>query len=124
MPAIQPQAPGRLAGQRRHRVRWRGRFLGWLDATSVRTPGFVFDIREALILAEGRNAALMCAEKHPRDCHRATKLAAWVHRKAPSTEIRHLLPEADDLCEVLDSRPLEESLDPRRIWWELHPAGT
>ena len=70
--------------------RWRGQFLGGLDATSIGTPAFVFDMREVLALAESRNVTLMCAERHPRDCHRATKLTMWLHHKVPNEGARQL----------------------------------
>ena len=77
---------------------------------------------EALDFAAGQNVALVCAERNPRDCHRASKLLAWVHQRDSSPRGRHIVPAGDD-CEVIDSRELERGLDPAHIWWELHPEG-
>lgn len=74
---------------------WRGQFLGGLSDTRVSAEGFLVDMREVLSLAESRNVALMCAERHPRDCHRATKLTAWMHQEESHTPGHHLLPAAD-----------------------------
>ena len=109
--------------QQRIQYQWRGPCLGGRGDTSIHAEGFLRDMGEVLRLAESQNVALLCSERHPRDCHRATKLVAWIHRHVPGTRAYHLLPLPEGPCEVIDSAALEEALDPARLWWELHPQG-
>jgi hypothetical protein len=102
---------------------WRGRHLGGLGNTRISEKGFVADMSDVLAMEMSQNVILLCSERHPRDCHRATKLTAWIHQNAPGTWAHHLLPPSDGLCKVIASPVLEESLDVERLWWELHPDG-
>ena len=99
--------------------RFRGAALGGRDATSVRDPGFEAAMREVLELARERAVALMCSEREPERCHRATKLAAWIHRNEPGASLIHLVPRPDGALDPIDSRQLEARLAPGSIWPEL-----
>ena len=102
--------------------RWCGAALGGRDGISVRDPAFEQPLRELLGLARERAVALMCSEREPERCHRATKLAAWIHRSAPGERVVHLVPRLDGQLERLDSRELEARLAPGLIWPELRPG--
>ena len=102
--------------------RWCGAALGGRDGISVREPAFGAALRELLALAREQPVALMCSEREPGRCHRATKLAAWIHRSAPGERVVHLVPRPDRGLECLDSRELEARLEPGLIWPELLPG--
>jgi uncharacterized protein (DUF488 family) len=104
--------------------RFAGAALGGKDQTSVSDPAFVAAIRAVLELASGRAVALMCSEREPARCHRATKLAAWIHRRAQEASLVHLVPRPDGGLERIDSRELEARLAPRLIWPELRSASS
>ncbi len=53
--------------------------LGGLGDVSVKSSEFTDAIHRVLSLQEHGHVAMMCAEKNPADCHRAFKLAAWLH---------------------------------------------
>ena len=44
-------------------------------------------------------------------------------RPREAARLRADRPAPDGPCKVIDSAVLEESLDARRLWWELHPDG-
>ena len=91
-----------------------GRALGGLDAISFSDPEFVKAMERVLALQSEGNVALMCAEKNPRDCHRASKLTAWLHNTYSQEQVltAHITPH-----EVLDARKFQ-SLQPHG-WSEL-----
>jgi uncharacterized protein (DUF488 family) len=99
--------------------RFAGAELGGRDGISVRDPRFQRALGELVELARKRELALMCSEREPERCHRATKLAAWIHRFAPGERLTHLVPCPDGRLERVDSLELEARLEPGRIWPEL-----
>jgi uncharacterized protein (DUF488 family) len=103
--------------------RWCGAALGGRDGISVRDPLFEGALRGLLARSRERAVALMCSERDPGRCHRATKLAAWIHRSAPGERVIHLVPRTGGELERLDSRELEARLAPGLIWPELRPGG-
>jgi hypothetical protein len=69
---------------------------------------------------------------HEHGLERVDRVAYLIHRRGLAVLARRRLPERDDVrappqalgpCEVIDSTILEESLDVKRLWWELHPDG-
>jgi hypothetical protein len=62
---------------------------------------------------------MMCSEREPARCHRATKLAAWIHRRRADVRVTHLVPAADGGLARIDSRELESRLAPGLLWPEL-----
>jgi len=103
--------------------RYCGAALGGRDAVSVLEPAFGAAMRELLLLSRERPVALMCSERDPERCHRATKLAAWLHRSDPEARLTHLVPGAAGGLERIDSRELESRLAPGLIWPELRAGG-
>ncbi len=103
--------------------RWMGRHLGGRGGVSAESPNFVRDMDAVLTLAAERNLVIACSEAKPQSCHRTFKLLAWVHRNVSGVVARHIVPLPEDGSELLDSMTLEKGLDPRRLWWELHPVG-
>jgi uncharacterized protein (DUF488 family) len=99
-----------------------GAALGGRDPISVSDPAFVAAMRDVLGVARERAVALMCSEREPARCHRATKLAAWIHRCAQGASLLHLVPRPDGGLERIDSRELEARLAPHLIWPELRSA--
>ena len=103
--------------------RWMGRYLGGPGGTSVLAEEFVTEIREVLQLAADRSVVLMCSERAPESCHRATKLLAWVHRASPGTVGLHIIPQPGGTSAAVDSPTTEQTLKPELFWWELHTRG-
>jgi uncharacterized protein (DUF488 family) len=101
--------------------RFAGAALGGRDGTAVSDPRFESALREVIELARTREVALMCSERQPERCHRATKLAAWIHRACPGGGLVHLVPQPDGALERIDSRALEARLAPALLWPELRP---
>lgn len=99
--------------------RFAGELLGGKDPVAIADPLFVGAMRELLALARERPVAMLCSERDPARCHRATKLAAWIHRHARSTCVTHLVPTREGELERLDSRELEARLAPTLLWPEL-----
>ncbi len=93
-----------------------GRALGGLDAISVADPTFMERMNRVLSLQSYGPVAMMCAEKNPAHCHRASKLTAFLHHHYPSEEVTtaHVLPG-----EVLDARKFESQQKPGWVWHEL-----
>jgi len=46
------------------------------------------------------NVALMCSEKHPKDCHRAYKLSHWIHSET-DFRVQHILSDGSLVDGVL-----------------------
>ena len=78
-----------------------GRALGGLDAINVTDPTFVERMTRVLSLQSYGPVAMMCAEKNPAHCHRASKLCSWIHTHYTQDEVNtaHIVPG-----EVLDGR--------------------
>lgn len=93
-----------------------GRALGGLDAISVADPTFMERMNRVLSLQSYGPVAMMCAEKNPAHCHRASKLTAFLHHHYPSEEAAtaHILPD-----EILDARKFESQQKPGWVWHEL-----
>jgi uncharacterized protein (DUF488 family) len=94
--------------------RFRGAELGGRDPLPDADPRFGSAMRELLALARERDAAMLCSEREPERCHRATRLAAWIHRHEPEARVVHLLPRTGDALERIDSRALEARLSASR----------
>ena len=73
-------------------------------------PRFAAAMRELLELSREREVAMLCSEREPERCHRATRLAAWIHAHAPAVRIMHLVRRADGALERIDSRELAARL--------------
>jgi uncharacterized protein (DUF488 family) len=97
-----------------------GSVLGGKSDRSVKDAEFVQKMGRIvqLIATEGKTA-MMCAEKNPADCHRATKLAAWVIRQPEPLTVRHILIDGS----TVDARAFEAKIKERDGWWELFPLG-
>jgi uncharacterized protein (DUF488 family) len=93
---------------------WGGRFLGGLGSTSVESRIFQIKMNNVIELAQDNNVVLMCAEKDPATCHRATKLTAWLHRNTDMTA-EHILEGG----ELVNSRVFEPSILPEKMWHEF-----
>lgn len=93
-----------------------GDFLGGKSAVSVHAPQFTAEIERVISISqsEGR-VALMCAEREPRQCHRATKLSAYILRNHPGVGVAHLLHDGS----VVDAAKYESSINPNDLWHEL-----
>ncbi len=91
-----------------------GRALGGLDAISFSDPEFVKAMERVLALQSEGNVCLMCSERNPKDCHRASKLCCWLHNTYSPEQVStaHITPH-----EVLDARKFQ-SLQPHG-WSEL-----
>jgi uncharacterized protein (DUF488 family) len=58
--------------------RWRGEYLGGRGDTTMDSPEFVAAMDEVIALGAERNVAVMCAEANPANCHRTSKLGAFL----------------------------------------------
>ena len=83
---------------------WEGRALGGLDAISCSDPEFVKAMENVLALQSQGNVAMMCSERNPKDCHRASKLCCWIHTQPHLGEVStaHITPTG-----VLDARKFQ-----------------
>ncbi len=72
-----------------------GRALGGLDAISVTDPTFIERMNRVLSLQSYGHVCLMCAERNPADCHRASKLLSWIHSQPhlAATNTAHITPD-------------------------------
>ena len=97
-----------------------GEYLGGKSAVSVHDPRFAAEIEHVVSLSKSAGRiALMCAEREPSQCHRATKLAAYILRHRPGVKIAHLLHDGS----LTDAAEYESGINPRDLWHELHEAG-
>ncbi len=71
-------------------------------------------MENVLALQSQGSVCLMCSERNPKDCHRASKLTAWIHTHYSQDEVStaHITPH-----KVLDARKFQ-SLQPHG-WSEL-----
>lgn len=67
--------------------------LGGLDNISVDSAEFVEALDELIVAAEKHNVVLMCSERDPASCHRASKLGVWL-ASARGLSLSHILPNA------------------------------
>lgn len=97
-----------------------GNVLGGFSTYGVKTPLFIAKMDTILEHgAAGQRVAMMCSEGNPRECHRAGKLTAWLHRERQHVKTTHILPNGT----LVDARQLEpEVLVPVR-WHEFSPWG-
>ncbi len=91
-----------------------GKALGGLGDVSVKSSEFTDAMERVLSLQDHGHVAMMCAEKNPAACHRASKLTAWIHTQPHLGEVltAHITPTG-----VTDGRQFE-SLQPHG-WSEL-----
>ena len=84
---------------------WAGKELGGL--APVPTDSQVFKGRMAQVLDIGKRqrVALMCSEGPPEKCHRAYKLAAYIHRLEDAPVVTHILRDGTSI----DSQAFEAS---------------
>lgn len=96
------------------RYQWEGRMLGGLDAINCADPEFVKAMENVLSLQELGSVCLMCSEKNPAACHRASKLTAWIHTHYSPEQVStaHITPH-----EVTDARTFQSQQKPG--WSEL-----
>lgn len=59
---------------------WAGNELGGRGQIPVKSAAFLGRIKQVVGMSERTRVAMMCSEGDPKDCHRAYKLMAWVHR--------------------------------------------
>ena len=93
---------------------WEGRALGGLDAINCTDHAFVTAMENVLALQSEDNVCLMCSEKNPAQCHRASKLTSWIHTQPHLREVltAHITPTG-----VLDARQFQSQQKPG--WSEL-----
>jgi len=97
--------------------RWYG-VLGGLDNTSTDSPEFVEAMDELIALAMNQNVAMMCAERHPWECHRASKLGAWLAREK-GMSVLHVVENG-----LLSQAQVAERLNKRAPQRDLPWSGT
>jgi uncharacterized protein (DUF488 family) len=68
---------------------WCGEHLGALGDTRI-GPEFIAAMDELIAASKEQNVALMCAESDPAQCHRASKLGAWL-ASARAIPIHHIV---------------------------------
>jgi len=92
--------------------RFEGAVLGGKDPLPSTDPAFVSALRALLELSRTRAVVLMCSEREPERCHRATTLAAWIHHNEPGASLTHLVPRPEVGVERIESRELESRSAP------------
>ena len=91
-----------------------GKALGGLGDVSVKSSEFIEAMERVLSLQEHGHVAMMCSEKNPAQCHRASKLCCWLHNTYSPEQVStaHITPH-----EVLDARTFQSQQKPG--WSEL-----
>ncbi len=102
---------------------WMGQHLGGRDGTSVASPEFQAEMGKVIRLSRNQNVAVMCSEGKPQDCHRTTKLTAWLHRERQPVKASHIVPAANNGAELVNTADFEAGLPPKRLWFELDERG-
>ena len=85
-----------------------GLALGGKSNYGVSTPLFLSKMETVLDHAEKHRVVLMCSEGKPKECHRAGKLTAWLHRKHPGVKTTHILPDGT----LIDAKEYEPQIIP------------
>ncbi|MCH8243545.1 MAG: DUF488 domain-containing protein, partial [Planctomycetes bacterium] len=93
---------------------WAGAELGGRDKIPVDSAAFHGRMTQITEMASHLRIALMCSEGKPQDCHRSTKLLAWIHREEQGGYARHILPDGT----LLSSEVLEQAQDEDWLWHE------
>jgi uncharacterized protein (DUF488 family) len=96
---------------------WYGRILGGRNTIAPSDTEFRHGMDQILKMAEDRQTpAMMCSELDPAKCHRAYKLAAYLHRYDTEPVIKHITRDG-----LVDSMELEDSLPVS--WLDNHFGG-
>jgi len=95
-----------------------GRALGGLDAIKCADPEFVKAMENVLALQSQGNVCLMCSERNPAQCHRASKLCCWLHNTYSPEQVltAHITPTG-----VTDARQFQSQQKPG--WSELESGS-
>jgi len=96
---------------------WYGKFLGGLSKTSVKSDDYEDRIGRVLTKLDDGNVCVMCSEKNPAQCHRATKLSPSF--MSVGVEMNHIL----DGGSLTDGNKLLTRIPPKLIWWEHDSQG-
>jgi len=70
---------------------------------------FVDKLNTLVKKSQEQTCVMMCAEKDPKACHRASKLSHALHSLAPDLKIRHIISGGD----TLDSREFQAAQKPK-----------
>ena len=79
---------------------WTGKELGGLGKIPVTSAAFLGRMRQVEEMASRERVVLMCSEGKPKDCHRAYKLSAWMHRHTGMVA-QHILRDGTALDSLL-----------------------
>jgi uncharacterized protein (DUF488 family) len=102
---------------------WMGHHLGGRGSVRVGVPEFVRGMDEVLTLAAQHNVVITCSEAKPQDCHRTSKLLAWVHRERPGVVAQHIIPAPESGARLVNTAEFQRGLAPKLLWWELDDRG-
>lgn len=92
---------------------WCGKELGGLASVSTKSAGFKQRMAAIMRMAKMHRVAFMCSEGPPEKCHRAMKLAAYIHRlPGEPLTVTHILRDGG----VRDSRDLEADMPKKWLW--------
>lgn len=93
---------------------WAGAELGGLSDAGSDTALFKNRLKQVLKMSHHQRVALMCSEGPPEKCHRAMKLAAWLHQHT-TAEITHIKRDGS----AVDSLALEDEQPDSWLWHDL-----
>jgi uncharacterized protein (DUF488 family) len=94
-----------------------GLSLGGRSNYSVTSPLFISQMEKALGQAAVKRVALMCSEGKPKECHRAGKLTAWLHRTHPAVQTVHILPDGTQVdAKAYEPQIIEAERNPGLTW--------
>jgi uncharacterized protein (DUF488 family) len=95
-----------------------GNVLGGMCGHKVGSKLFQSKMGRILELAsDGRRVAMMCSEGKPRECHRAGKLTAYLHRTHPNVKTTHILADGT----TVDAKEYEPQVLAEIRWHEFLP---
>ena len=95
-----------------------GTILGGLSERLVTDVTFVMKMERMLELAsEGKRVAMMCSEGQPCQCHRASKLMAWLHRQHPDVATTHIMTDGS----LVEAKGYEPKIEKHVRWPEFEP---
>lgn len=92
-----------------------GRVFGGLHTVPTSNAEFRAWMAKLVKRGEELNVALMCAEADPKNCHRAMKLTAYLHRLDPPVTAFHILPEGALAHSVIFEKAMPEGW----LWTEF-----
>lgn len=81
---------------------------------SIETVGFVEAMEKVMEIAKTEGVALMCAERHPNECHRAMKLTAYTVREFPELLPQHITKEG-----LIDATAMDADMPAGWFWHEF-----